>query len=53
MNHELFSCEVKYRDSKDIVKTVQKCLNKSVANLKAETLNELRKLPLVICSKIV
>ncbi len=50
----LYSCESETGDEKDVIKTVQKCLNKSIANrtiTKQETVCQIGKLPLVICSE--
>ena len=50
------TCESETGDEKDIIKTVQKCLNKSVSTrtiTKQEAACQLGKLPLVICSETI
>lgn len=49
-------CEEETGDEKDIVKTVQKCLNRTVAQrtiTKQETMCQLAKLPFVVCSETI
>jgi hypothetical protein len=50
------NCEAETGDEKDVIKTVQKCLNRSVSNrtiTKQEAVCQLGKLPLVICSETI
>jgi hypothetical protein len=50
------SCETETGDENDIIKTVQKCLNKTVSSrtiTKQEAVCQLGKLPLVICSETI
>jgi hypothetical protein len=50
------SCETETGDENDIIKTVQKCLNKTVSSrtiTKQEAVYQLEKLPLVICSETI
>jgi hypothetical protein len=49
-------CESETGDEKDVIKTVQKCLNRSVASrtiTKQEAVCQIGKLPLVICSESI
>jgi hypothetical protein len=51
---EPYSWESETGDEKDVIKTVQKCLNKTIANrtiTKQETICQIGKLPLIICSE--
>jgi hypothetical protein len=51
-----FSCQTETCDQKDVIKTVQKCLNRKVAQRtisKQEAMCELAKLPIVICSQTI
>jgi len=52
----MLGCEMETGDENDIIRVVQKCLNKSVANRttsKQEAVCLLGKLPLVICSEFI